>query len=52
MGGSGGSFSSAFNPSKSASQIREAENQSLDKTYETDVNSSLNDILTELNIDL
>jgi tRNA nucleotidyltransferase (CCA-adding enzyme) len=49
MGGSGGSFSSAFNPSKSASQIREAENQSLDKTYETDVNSSLNDILTELN---
>lgn len=49
MGGSGGGFGSYSNPSESASRIREAEQDSLDKTYDADVNSDLNDILSDLN---
>lgn len=49
MGGSGGSFSSYSNPSESANRIREAEQDSLDKSYDSEVNNNLNDILTDVN---
>jgi len=49
MGGSGGSFGTYSNPSESASKIREAEQDSLDKTYEAEVNSDLKDILSNFN---
>lgn len=49
MGGSGGSFGSYSNPSESANKIREAEQDSLDKTYEAEVNSELKDILSNFN---
>ncbi|MGY6649575.1 CBASS oligonucleotide cyclase [Wenyingzhuangia sp. IMCC45574] len=49
MGGSGGSFDSYSSPSDSANRIREAEKESLDKAYESDVNTVLNDVLKGLN---
>lgn len=49
MGGSGGSFSSYLNPSESANKIRKAEQDSLDKSFDSDVNSNLNDILSDIN---
>lgn len=49
MGGSGGSFSTFSNPSESARKIREAEQDSLDKTFEAEVNSELKNILSNFN---
>lgn len=49
MGGSGGGFSSYSNPSESANKIREAEQDSLDKSFDSDVNNNLNDILSDIN---
>lgn len=49
MGGSGGSFGSYTNPSESANKIREAEQDSLDKAFDADVNGDLNDILSKIN---
>lgn len=47
MGGSGGGF--FFDPKNYSNKIREAENGSLDKSYDADVNSSLNDVLSSIN---
>ena len=49
MGGSGGGFSSFSDPSESANKIRKAEQDSLDKSYDSDVNNYLNDVLSEIN---
>ena len=49
MGGSGGGFSSSSNPSESANKIREAEQDSLDKSYDSEVNKDLNNILSNIN---
>jgi len=49
MGGSGGNFNTSWDPSESANNIRKAEQNSLDKSYDSEENSYLNDILTDLN---
>jgi hypothetical protein len=49
MGGSGGNLFKNSNPSESANKIREAEQNSLDKTHEAKVNNDLKDILSNFN---
>lgn len=49
MGGSGGGFSSYSSPGNMASKIRESEQESLDKSFEINVNKELNDILSDIN---
>jgi hypothetical protein len=47
MGGSGGSYSS--DPKKSAEKIREAENESQDKAFESEINEYINSFLSGIN---